>query len=80
MEKKLTELSDAELLEKRKKVKSGKIMNGVIFGIMIGISIFSTVKNGFGLLTFFPLLFLPIARNNAKNNAALDTELKSRNL
>ena len=78
--KELTELSDQELLEKRKKSKSTKIINAVIFGFMIGIAVYSTVKNGFGLFTFFPLLFAPMAINNDKNNKALETELKFRNL
>ena len=79
-EKELTELSDQELLEKRKKSKSTKIINAVIFGFMIGIAVYSTVKNGFGLFTFSPLLFAPMAINNDKNNKALETELKFRNL
>lgn len=79
-EKELTELSDQELLEKKKKSKSNNITSSVILGIMIGIAIYSTVKNGLGLFTFFPLLFIPIAKNNSKNNKALEAELKSRNL
>ena len=79
-EKELTELIDQELLKKRKKSKSTKIINAVIFGFMIGIAVYSTVKNGFGLFTFLPLLFAPMAINNDKNNKALETELKFRNL
>ena len=79
-EKEFNELSDQELLEKRKKSKSINTLNAVIFGTMTGIAIYSTVKNGFGLLTFFPLIFAPIAANHSKNNKAIEKELKSRNL
>ena len=58
-QKELTELTDAELLEEGKKIKSGNIVNAVLFGVMIGVATYSTVKNGFGIFTFFPLLFYP---------------------
>ncbi|MCJ7935635.1 MAG: hypothetical protein MUW56_18920 [Chryseobacterium sp.] len=57
MEKELTELTDQELLEKKKKIKSGEIMNAAILGALIGIAVYSTVKHGLGLFTFLPLLF-----------------------
>lgn len=81
MEKELNELSDQELLEKNKKAKSGKITNAVILGFLIGISVYSTVKNGLGIFTFLPVLFAFFADNVwKKNNQALERELKSRNL
>jgi predicted permease len=79
-EKELAALTDEELLAKRKKLKSTNIMNAVIFGVTIGIAIYSTVRNGFGLLTFFPVLFVPLVKTNSKNNRALETVLRSRNL
>lgn len=81
MEKELTELTDHELLEKKKKVKSNNLMNALILGVLIGIAIFSTVKNGLGLLTFIPLVFAFFAANKwKKKNQALEKELNSRNL
>ena len=79
-QKELTELSDEELLEKRKKSKSTNITNAVIFGMLIGIATYSTVRNGFGLLTFIPLVFAPIAANHSRNHKVIEKELKSRNL
>ncbi len=54
-EKKITELSDQELLEKRKKTKSASIINAVFIGVMIGIIIYSVAKNSLGFFTLLPL-------------------------
>ncbi len=63
-EKKLTEVSYGELPEKSKKTKSTQMMNAVIFGVIVGITVYSTVKNGFNLLTVLLLFFAVIAFNN----------------
>jgi len=65
---KLAELSDEDLLKEAKSSKSTRIFDAVLFGFLVGVAIYSSVANGFGLLTFLPLVYLPIAaRNNAKN-------------
>jgi hypothetical protein len=79
-EKELTELSDQELLEKRKKTKSASITNAVFIGFMIGIITYSIVKNSVGFFTLIPLYFAYKAFNNSKNDSALEKEIKSRNL
>ena len=76
----LATLTDQELLAKAKKGKTTKIYDAVIFGLLIGISIYSTVKNGFGLLTFLPLAYLPIAAKNKIKNSELEKLLNKRNL
>lgn len=69
-QKELEQLSKDELLEEAKRLKSTKTYDAVIIGLLIGISIYSSVTNGFGLLTFLPLVYIPIAgRNNAKRQA-----------
>ena len=80
MKQKLTELSDEELLQEAKKMKSAKVYDAVIFGILIGIAIYSSIKNGFGLLTFLPLVYAPIAVKNKTKNRELEKLLKERNL
>lgn len=77
---KLSELTDEELLQLDKKSKSTRIFDAAIIGILIGIATYSSVKNGFGLLTFLPLIYLPIAAKNKAKNKALETVLKERNL
>lgn len=76
----LTLLTDQELLQEVKKNKSASILNGFMFGVMIGIAVYSAVKNGIGLFTLFPLVFAYFAFNNSKKSKALATEVKSRNL
>lgn len=82
--KNLTELSDEELFQKLKKLKTNKIMDATLVGIAIGIAIYSAVKNGFGFATFFPLILAYIIVRNSANNKILEKEiqreLKSRNL
>lgn len=76
----LAELTDEELSEKRKKARSADITNAVILGILVGISIYGIVKNGFGFWSLLPLFFALFAANKWKKNKALERELKSRKL
>lgn len=76
----LIELTDQELLQEVNKNKSTSLINGVLFGVVIGIAIYSTVKNGMGFFTVFPLIFALFAFNNSKKSKALETEVRSRNL
>lgn len=79
-QKELAELTDEELLQAAKKIKSGNIFDAVAIGFLIGVAVYSSVKNGFGLLTFIPLVYLPIAARNKVKNAALEKLLKERGL
>jgi hypothetical protein len=79
-QKELAELTDQELLQEAKKIKSTKLSDILIIGVLIGIAIYSTVKNGFGLLSFLPLVYAPIAVNNQKKNKELEDLLKAKNL
>lgn len=80
----LTELSDQELLQKINKIRSNRIIDGVIIGFTLGVVVYSAVKNGFGFFTFFPLLLTYIIARNSKNNKILEKEIQrelgSRNL
>jgi uncharacterized membrane protein len=81
MEKELSQLTDQELLIKKKEAKASNILNAVLLGVMVGISIYSTITDGFGFLTVLPLFFVGfIASRWNKNKKQLDEELKSRNL
>ena len=75
-----TEFSDEELLTERKKLKSSSMINAVLCGVLIGVSIYSTIRNGLGIFTFFPLYFAFIVFNNKSKIKALNDELKSRDL
>ena len=55
-------------------------MNAVLFGVMIGVATWSTVKYGLGIITFFPLLFIQMLLKNNARRKAFENELKERNL
>lgn len=79
-QKELSGLTDQELLNEAKKMKSASIINAVLIGFMIGIVVFSIVKNSVGFLTLIPLFFAYKLLNNSKNYKALEALLKERNL
>jgi VIT1/CCC1 family predicted Fe2+/Mn2+ transporter len=54
-EKELSELTDQELLDEAKKMKSTTLLNAVLIGVMIGVVVYSVVKNSWGFLTLIPL-------------------------
>jgi hypothetical protein len=81
MEKKILKgLSDEELKQEVKKGKQTNLYDAVFLGVLIGIAAYSSVKNGFGLLTFLPIVYLPIAVKNNKKTKELEKLLKERNL
>ena len=47
-QKELADLTNEELLQEASKIKSGKIMDAAIFGFLIGVAVYSAVRNGFG--------------------------------
>lgn len=80
-EKDLSELSDQELLDKKQKLKSSKIINAVLIGFLIGIAVYSSVKHGIGFFTIFPLIFILILTTQwKKSDQSINKELESRNL
>ena len=80
-ERKLSELSDEELLQEAKKMKSNSIMNAVLIGFLAGIIIYSFVKNTLGLVTLIPLfLAYKLVNKSNYNNQELESILKERNL
>ncbi len=80
-QKKLSELSDQELLDKAKKMKSTAITNAVLIGFLIGIIAYSILKNSLGFLTLIPLFLAYRLINNSKyNNKELEDLLKERGL
>ena len=79
-QKELSELTDQELLDEAKKMKSTSITNAAFIGFMIGIVIYSIVKNSLGFFTLIPLFFAYKLVKNSKNNKPLEKEFKARNL
>ena len=80
--KDLAELTDQELLDEAKKMRSFSIANALIIGILVGIIFYSIVKNSWGMLTLIPLYLIYKMVNDPKNKRTKDLEelLKVRNL
>ena len=72
--------TNEELLQEAKKIRPTTIMDAVIVGFLIGVAIYATVKGGLGLLTFLPLVYLPIAARNKTKHRALEALLNERGL
>lgn len=79
-QKGLTDLSDEEILQEKKKVKSRTRITAFLIGLFIGIATYSAVKNGLGFATFLPLFLVYFLVKNDNKSKALDNELKSRDL
>jgi hypothetical protein len=66
-EKELSELSDQELLEEAKKMKSNGIINAFFIGFLAGIVIYSIAVNSWGFFTLVPLfLAYHLIKNSRK--------------
>jgi len=79
-QKELAGLTEDELLQKKKKIKSSNMIHAFLIGIFIGVAVYSAVKNGFGFATFFPLIFVYFLMRNGKKSKDLEEELNSRDI
>ena len=80
MQKEPSELTDQELLQEAKRNKNSGTIDAVIFGLLIGVAIYSIANNGIGVLTFLPVIYIPIVAMNKRRNKALVKQLEERNL
>lgn len=78
--KELSELSNQELLDADKKIKPSPITDAILIGFLVGIILFSVVKNTWGLVTLLPLYLIYMFLKKGKNKKALQEELKKRKL
>lgn len=77
----LSELTDQELLQEAKKMKSASIINAFLIGFLIAVVFYSIAKNTLGLFTLIPLFFAYKLINKSKyNEQELENLLKERNL
>ncbi|WP_299215734.1 FUSC family protein [uncultured Aquimarina sp.] len=80
MKKELSELTDSELLDEAKKMKSASIINAALIGFMFGIIVYSILQNSVGLFTLIPLFFIFKVFHKPEKNKALKRLLKERKL
>lgn len=67
-DKEPSEFTDKEFLEAAKKLKYNLIIKAVFIGFLVGIIIYSVVKNSVGFLTLIPLfLAYKLIKNSQKN-------------
>ena len=76
----LSDLDDAALLEAGKKKAKELQIDRFIVGMVVGIAIYSLVKNGLGFFTFFPLLYILISMKKTAENKLIKAEIAARNL
>ena len=79
-EQNLSELNVEELMAEEKKRKSALTLHAFLTGLAVGIAVYSTFKNGFGFLAFFPLLFIISGHRASNKLKSVRAELKSRTL
>ncbi|WP_343561810.1 hypothetical protein [Sphingobacterium sp.] len=80
-EKELTELTDQELLDRKKQQKSNKLINAILVGFCAGVVVYGVVNKGITIFTFMLIVMGAWAFIRwRKTDEALDNELKSRNL
>jgi hypothetical protein len=79
--RKLSELTDQELLQEAKKMKSTAITNAILIGFLMGIVFYSIAKNSVGFFTLIPLFLAFKLINNSKySKKELESLLSERNL
>ena len=79
-QKELSQLTDEELLEVAKNNKPSPIFDAFFIGFLVGIIIYSVAANAWGFFTLIPLYMIYIFLKKPKKYAALQKELKDRNL
>jgi hypothetical protein len=79
--KNLNELTNEELLQESKKLKTAAVFNAVFIGFLFGIIFYSAMKNSLGLFTLIPLFLAYKLINNSKyKTKEVEELLKERNL
>ncbi len=81
-QKEYTQMTDQELLDEAKKLKSFSITNSLLIGILVGVIFYSVVKNSWGVLTLIPLYFIYKMTKDPRNKKRkeLQSLLKAKNL
>ncbi len=81
-QKELAGLTDEELLQVAKKMKSDAAINAGFIGFLIGIVFYSVFKNGFGFFLLIPLflIYKLVNKKPTYNKQEVEQLLKERNL
>jgi len=80
-QKKLSELTDQELLKEAKHMKSNSIINAFLVGVLIAVIVYSYLKNGFGFLLIILIFFVyKLVNSSEYKKNDIERLLKERNL
>jgi hypothetical protein len=79
-QKEVSELTDQELIEEKKKIKPSPIVDAFFIGFLVGVIIYSLLVNSWGFLTLIPLFMIYRLLKKSKRYEMLKNELKRRNL
>ena len=79
-QKELAKLSDEELLKVAEQNKPSPLTDAFFIGFLIGIILYGVMGNAFGFLILIPLFIIYLFLKKPKQYAALQQELKNRNL
>ena len=80
--KEYSQMTDQEILDEAKRMKSFSSTNALFIGFLAGIILFSILKNSWGMLTLIPLFFIYKMVNDPRNKKAeeIQRNLKARKL
>ena len=73
-------MTDEQLLEKQKKIKSEKILTALILGVFLGIAFYNVVNGSSKVFFIFSLLLIPMYMRSERKKKALHEEIGRRNL
>ena len=79
--KEMSELTNQELLQEAKKMKSKSKINAALIGFLIGVVFYSIAKNSLGFFTLIPLFFAyKLINKSTYDSKEVENLLKERNL
>lgn len=75
----LIQMSLDELKSKEKTLKSSMAILGGMIIVLLIVAVFLTIKQGFGVFSILPIVFLPIFTMNIGNLKKIKNEITLRN-
>ena len=71
-------MSDIEIYVEQKQLKMQLNVFRVMLGIAIGIAVYKTAKDNLGILTFLPVIYIPILVAIKAKLVVIDNEINAR--
>ena len=69
-------VTDKELLEQAKKIRSAKKLNAGLIGMLIGIAVYSVVRNGLGFLPFILVISAVVLVTKGKKQKEVEVRVQ----